>query len=321
MEPPTNLNEPVFFFTHHWELMWLYPIIKKTGWPIIYVSDTIQQICDDLGFKTITEEEAQSHTKLIITVQHFTPQRERVDHWTATGGQVYVIQHAWDSILALQDEFWSAHMNSFTKMLVCCTQDDEWLSQKYRGKIFLTGSPRLAMINEVKIMDLSDIYEKVGTKDFFVATPPLGGFHSDTVYNMFYRDLPTLTQSKIVYKIHPSGDLNGLKAQYPQFFFWQDSRTDPYDTYKLVMASHGLVTASSFLGIEATLMDKPVILMGDLMEEEYQRQEWQHQRERLPRDISSTLAKPEITSKQKEVKNWYKYDDTSLDNVIKEVLE
>ena len=322
MQPPLDPDVPIFFISYHWEIIWLYPLLVKTHWPVCPNNQLMKELVEEYGFYTLSREEIDHQHKLIVMAQHFFQHKEMIHRWMTTGGKVYVIQHGWDPALALMDYTWSADMREFTKYLVGCTQDYKWLHERYGDRVRMTGSPRLSMVHQVQKMDLSDIYSRVGTKDFFVATPPMGGgFHREDVVDAYLRYLPSKTGKKIVYKYHPSCDQKSLGEQHPELFFWKDSWTDPYETFKLIYASQGVITPSSFMGIEATLLDKSVILLGDLDPDEYKRQEWQHQIERLPRGMSSDLDNPCFTSKQREVQSWYKFDTESIMNVINEILE
>lgn len=317
------MNQPVIFVNHYWELHWLYPLIKRTSWAVIDTGrNQINEFCRFHEFPMISLQDAEQNcSKVILNVVHFGEHGRFISKWIDSGKQAYVIQRAFDSALAVYDEFWGVDMRKFTKYLVASQFDYDLLSSRFGDKVKFTGSPRLWMASEAVNKNLDKIYEKVGTKNFYVATV-IGGLpiHDDNLPDRYQNELPTISPCKIVYKLHPDGNLEYHREKYPNNFFWPDNIHDVWETYKLVAASRGVITPSSFLAIEATIMEKPVILFGDVHQDEYNRQEKQRQRERLPREMSSHINNPGFNLTQEKIRNSYKFDKGCIDRVIYEVL-
>lgn len=318
------MKPPVIFADHYWEIHWLYPIIQKTQWPVIETPNNAQ-LCEQLGIQTLSYSEAQQgYKKLVTCVMHYGGNQEAIKLWWGTGGQVYVVQRCFDSALNVYNEFWSMDMGKFTKYLVFSEFDRKLLNDKWQSpqRFINTGSPRLYMAKQILKQDFSKIYERIGTDKFYVATV-IGGMpeHPNWVHDYYLNDLRKESPIKVIHKIHPGGNIGYFEENHPGNFYWEDDRQDPYETYKLIGASQGVITPSSFMAIEATVMGKPVILKGDLDEQEYQRQSAQRQRERLPRDMSSTLENPTFTERQREIRQLYKSDKGSFSRIIREILE
>lgn len=316
------IKPPVIFAYQYWEAHWLYPLAKKTGWPVVESPHNIE-FCRNNGLELISYNEAQrGYQKLVTCMMHYGGNKEAINHWRSTGGKVYIVQRAFDSALSVYNEFWGMNMGNFDKYLVCSEFDKTLLENKWGGgRIVNTGSPRLHMASEATKKDLSDIHDRVGTDKFFLATV-IGGMpeHPDSVNKYYLNQLREDSPIRVVHKLHPGGTLEYFEEKHPGNFYWEDNRQDPWETYKLIAASQGVITPSSFVAIEATIMGKPVILKGDLDEEEYKRQSAQRQRERLPRSMSSTLENPTFTEKQRQIQDLYKYDKESINRVIREIV-
>lgn len=314
--------KPFFLSTHYWELPWIYPIAKRTGWPVMNSNDVIFSFCKKNKLKIIEQNEVDIECdKVIVVTPHFGRQRDFVTSWVGAGKKAYLLQRAFDSSIAVYDTFWNMNMNLFTKYLVASKFDYELLQPKRGDRVVITGSPRLFMAVQALNKNLDDIYRKVGTKDFYVATV-IGGLpmHEDSLPSYYMNELPKKSPFKIIFKLHSDANLQYHLETYPSCQFWVDSKEDVWETYKLIAASRGVITPSSFMAIEATIMGKPVILEGDVHPDEYNRQSQERQRDRLPRSMSSTLANPIFTQEQEKIRDSYKYDKASTDRVIYEIL-
>jgi CDP-glycerol glycerophosphotransferase (TagB/SpsB family) len=93
---------------------------------------------------------------------------------------------------------------------------------------------------------------------------------------------------------------------------------DRLKTYELIKASHGVVNLESFILIEASLLEKPVIFWGheNLPADFYNREENVNQKMRLDLDMSSTLEHPEFKPKQAEVVSQYLFDGNNTSRVV-----
>jgi len=316
------MKGPFFYAVYYWELQWLYPIIKKSGWPVLADSEEAKEFCAKFQFETITIEQARDgYDKLVLCVVHYGQHKNMVNEWWDNNKQIFVIQRAFDTSILIYNEFWGALVNRFMKCFIASQFDHELLQPKYGDKIIFSGSPRLHMANIAPQKNLSEIYKKVGTNKFFVVTV-IGGLpiHEDSLVDFYHKQLPLLSPIKLVYKLHHGADLGYYNTTYPENYYWVDAKDDVWETYKLVAASQGVITPSSFLAIEATIMKKPVIFYGDVHPDEYARQAGQKQELRLPRDMSSSLVKPEFTSKQAEIRSSYKFGKESTDKIIFEIL-
>jgi hypothetical protein len=319
-------GKPFFFAQNYWELLWLHPIIVKTGWPVLSGGESADEFIEANKLPTVNKEmvwDVEEYTKVLSCVIHYGPHQEVIKHFMEKKGEVFLVQRCFDPSLSIPDIFWGMDTNLFTKYLLASEQDMNFL-QRHGDKLVLTGSPRLNMAVKALKMPLKDVYDRVGDTKFFVVTV-IGGepIHLDSIMPLYYQELPKRSPIKLVYKMHPSGNLAEYQERYPDLWFWRDSLTDPWDTYKLIAASQGIVTPTSFLAIEATIMKKPVILLGDMHPDELRRQNEQGQRqsERLPKGLSSSLQTPTFTTTQETVRKMWKFDGGSVDRIIKEVLE
>lgn len=320
------MNKPFFFAVNYWEMLWLYPIIKRTKWPVLSGGESADKFIEANNLPTVSKEmvwDGREYTKVIACTMHYGTHQEVIRHFMEKGGEVFLVQRCFDPSLSIPDIFWGMDTTLFTKYLLASTQDMEFL-KRHGDKLVLTGSPRLNMAIRANRMPLKSIYDRVGDIKFFVATV-IGGepVHLDSIMPLYYEKLPEMSPIKVVYKMHPSGNLAKYQELYPNLFFWRDDLTDPWDTYKLITASQGVITPTSFLAIEATIMRKPVILLGDMHPDELRRQDAQGQRqsERIPRGISSTLDNPHFTDTQKRVRRMWKFDAGSMSRIIKEVMK
>lgn len=316
------MNKVLVYCHHYWEFHWLYKLIIQADLEVCTDNSETQSIIDKYQCKTVNAENITNpfYQVLVVSIMHFGEHQKAIKQFIDTGRKVVVVQHAWDSALNLYNEFWNMDMHKFTLYCVGGQQDYQFLSGKHgESKIKQTGMPRFDMLMRVKEMDLTDIHEKVGKKEFLLATCPVSSIHDDRMVEEFYTKMPEESPLPIVYKIHPGGTIGQFNMTFPHLQFIDDNKEDIYETYKLIQASSGVISPASFLSIEATMLGKPVILYGDINVQTKAAQQHERQEERLPRDMSSTFQKLEFTKTQQDMLQWYDHDGKCTERVINEI--
>jgi len=248
---------------------------------------------------------------------HLGQNRDMIKYFRTTGGKVILFQHAFDSGVNLKDNFWNQDMSNFDTYIVGCTQDQKWLSEKYPNKeIVNLGMPRMDDLYETK-----DCIE--GLSDYFLVAYPNDGCLGNSLYRKYMEQLPGETNSKLVFKVHPGGTcsmvVDDIKNRGLNVTVLEDDMTDLNYIYKLINGSRGVICDESFLAIETSLLNKPVIFYGhnELPTDFYEREENVNQIQRLPIEMSSSLSNPTVTTKQLEICQSYPCDGKNTSRVIK----
>lgn len=316
--------DKILFFAHlYWEIHWMYDVIKKLDGVVYTDDDQTKQLCIDLGIKTTNSYD--DYKALVMCVLHMGQNYEMAKKFNESGRKIILMQHAWDPALNLCDHFWDLNMQMFDYYLVGCEQDYQWLSQKFGDeKILNLGIPKLDNLYRIKNkeIDLSDIYNEVGTNDFFLSLSPTNVL-SDGVYRDYAEHLVPNSPTTIVFKLHPgSTKVEETRVSFlnegKDFKIIADKINDPNYVYKVIKASKGVVCLESFLSVEASLLGKPVIFHGhdSLNSDFYNKSENINQIERAPLGMSSSLGDPHYKDEQKNIADMYQFDGKSTYRVV-----
>lgn len=316
------MTDFVFYANTYWELSWLVNVIRATGAPVHTGSSNTKYLARRWGL-TLVDNVDHFHT-LVMCVYHMGDNRVIRDRFFDQGKQVIILQHAFDSQINFMDTFWGEPTDRFSAYLVGGVQDYLWLQHKHGpGKIIYTGMPRLDDVYHVKhnFTNFDDIFKTVGHKKFYLAAfadASLYGREAEQAYLKLHKHSPI----PVAFKLHPGGDyeagVNWLKKIDPDIIYLDDNAEDLYWTYKLIKASQGVICLESFLAVEATLLEKPVIFFGHnlIPPEYYQREEHKGvAKHRLPLAMSSTLDKPQFTPYQQALSSWYAFDNQNTARV------
>jgi hypothetical protein len=202
---------------------------------------------------------------LVVNKMHYGIALGLSEAYAKAGRPVLLIEHAWDSLLHLLDTLWGKPINFFSLFAVNGKQQYELLNNKHGDRIRLTGCPRFDKLVEAPKWDKQKIYEMAGTDDFWLVTIPLQNLSTPDIDRQFFEVLPTILDAKPVYKIHPRYSPEPY-MKYGQTVLGDDTLTQDI-TYELINASKGIVTPfqASFMIVEASILQKPVICFGDMM--------------------------------------------------------
>lgn len=323
------MKKILFFAQTYWEIHWLYRVVKAIYGVIYANTPPALEAAKSLQLNTTTD--LRSGDILVTCIYHMGENYKAIDKYKAVGKDVILLQHAWDSQIQCFDKFWGLKMDLFDVYFTGCTQDKEWISDIHgKDKVFNPGIPRLDDVFKVKNSkdSLKDIYQEIGHDKFYLADIPPSQIYSNEVENAYLKQLPQESPLPIVYKMHPGGNYRSgnewLKKHGPNnIIFLDDDINDPLRTYQLMKASSGVINLESFLSIEATLLEKPVIfyaykLLPDNYFESTDRIGYSHRR--LPKGMGSAVNNPQFTAMQKKVASWYNFDGKNTDRVV-ELLE
>jgi hypothetical protein len=316
--------DKILFFAHcYWEIHWMYNVIKELDGVVYTTNETTKQLCDDLNIKTTTDRE--NWKAVVMCNMHMGQNWEMNEYFLNTGGKSIIMQHAWDSGLNLCNKFWDHDMSKFSYYLVGCEQDYKWLGDKYDyDRVLNLGMPKLDDLHKIKNedVDLEPIYQELGTRDFFLSIAPTDVINS-SILRDYQEHLITSSPTQIVFKLHPGNiDYEQTRQSYlsqgRDFKIIADKLTDIDFIYKLIKASKGIVCIESFLSIEASLMNKPVIFHGhdSLTSDFYNKEENINQIERAPLGMSSSLGDPHFKQEQQTIANLYRCDGKSTCRVV-----
>jgi hypothetical protein len=316
------MKNMLFFVSEYWELHWLHNVIEAMNGDVYTNSDECRKYCEKFNFKVVADRE--SYKTIVVTNVHLGQQNEIVKYFMSTGGKAVVIQHGWDPAISLYDNFWNEDVGRFSYYLVGCQQDYEWLTAKYgNDRIIMTGIPKLDDVYNIKNndVDLTSIYESVGSSQFYIANAPTDVFSVD-IHKQYCNPLLERSPYKIVYKTHPGFN---MVLHFPDITYSSDKYTmvndDHFDrnyVYKLIKASRGVVIIESFLIMEASFLEKPAIFWAhDLLPRDlYNKPENVNQIHRLPVEMSSTFENPEYKPMQKVMVDKYLFDGQNTQRVV-----
>lgn len=317
----------ILFFAHlYWEIQWLHNVVKALDGEVWTDNEDVKNYCIYHEIKLAPNRE--NYQVLVLCVYHMGQNWDIINYSKNTGRQVVMLQHAWDAALHMIDQFWSHDTGKFDYFLVGCDQDYEWLSRKYgQNRVFNTGVPKLDDLYRVKKSkkSLKKIYEEIGHSSFLLANAPTDVI-CPQLYQYYTNDIFSDSPLPIVFKVHPGGKvkhiMDGLSPDKnkAQFQILEDEQLDRFRTYELIKASSGVVCNGSFMSIEASLMEKPVILYKDevIPQDVYARVEYAqvNQNFRSPISISSPIYHPQYLEAQKQLANQYLLDGKNTDRVV-----
>ena len=301
----------------------MYNVIKELDGVVYSDSSETIDLCKNLGIKTTDDK---TNWKVVVMCNmHMGQNWEMCEYFMNTGGKTVLMQHAWDSALNLCDKFWDRDMNKFSYYLVGCEQDHKWLGDKYGyDRILNLGIPKLDDLYRIKNsdIDLSGIYEEVGVNSFYLAISP-SSVISDGVYREYVEHLIPNSPLPVVFKVHPGvSDPTPTKMSFlsegKDFKIISDKMEDIDYIYKVIKASSGIVCVESFLSVETSLMDKPVIFHGrnDIPPDFYNRDENINQIERAPIGMSSSLGNAYLKEEQRQIASLYQCDGKNTQRVV-----
>ena len=318
-----ELNKKIIFACYlPWDVHWMYEVIKATNGSVYTINEQVRNVCYRLGIPTV--QKFDGFTIMVVSNIHLGV-RQSAEYFINTGGKVVMLQHAWDTGLQLRDRFWNHDMNKFTYILVGCTQDYDWLSNKYgKDRIILTGMPKLDNLYRIKNdnIPLDDVYKELNVNSFYLSIAPTDVI-SNSIFRSYDERLEGDSPLPVVFKVHPGSNFQAAKDA--DISRGKTNRNlipdDIYDvnkTYRIMKASSGVVCVESFFSIEATLLGKPVIFYGyqDIPGGFYNKDENINQNLRAPFEMSSSLAHPKFTEKQKEIADMYLFDGKNTERVV-----
>ncbi|MCG3204060.1 MAG: hypothetical protein KCHDKBKB_00763 [Elusimicrobia bacterium] len=314
------MKKLVMFAHSYWELHWTYRVLKSLSIPVVSDSPHVYEVAKKLGLVTIETDWRQwlgenDFDGVITTNMHLGQNRETVEKFFGSGRLAILMQHAWDSDLNILDKFWNYDMSRFTHYLVGSTQDEEWLRAKHGDKIVYTGMPRLDDLYEVK----QEAMDNQG--QFFLSIIPDNGVHGDRVRQEYFH-LASSGKYNVRFKIHPGGQYEPTKQSLldvnPNFICLPDPDDDPLYTYRMIQSSSGVLAVESFITVETSLLEKPIIFFGiDQMDSSfYNREENSRQKDRLDPNMSSTIDSPIFTDAQRKISERYLCDGQNTKRVV-----
>jgi hypothetical protein len=267
-----------------------------------------RQLLAKQGFTVTTEATGEL---LVVTVFHMYSYPYLIKY---PKDKVIVLQHAWDSALQLVDDFWAKDMGHFGAMCVGGEQDYEFLQPKYGDRIIKTGIPRFDVLRELYL----SIDRPIRDKPYGLAAIPFAVNGENREWAAFF-DIVNRVDYPIYFKGHPQHDLRSIMGDYPNIKTWVwDSIDDEYEAYKFIIDAEFLVTANSFMCVEAAMVNLPTILWSELkaFEDPNHRQE-----ERIPADLSCSFGNLHTTSGTEKLKSMFLFDGKNTERVMKVIEE
>lgn len=315
----------VFFASRYWELLWMTNIVTAMKGLVYTNYESVNELIDIYKHTRTSDLEAGD---ILVTPNFHTQENyEAITSYLDANKPVVILQYAWDPQIQLLDGFWGRDVSNFSYYLTGCTQDKEWLSDKFgKEKIVNTGIPRLDDLYAVKhetSKALKPIYQQLKLDKFMLADIPIAGVYTPEIETM-YSTLNDLAPVPVVYKLHPGGlsaeELERFASQSrSKPIFIPDDPANRFSTYRLIKAAQAVICVDSFMAIEASLLNIPVVTFGrNLIPKSYYRFEDRHKSpERIPDGFGSPLNHPHLTPTQKEVASWYTLDGKSTARVVK----
>ena len=201
---------------------------------------------------------------LVVNKMHYDGSRQMSEAYAKAGKQIVLVEHAGDGLLHLLDQLWGENINYFAAFAAMGKQTCKLLKNKFGDKIVLTGGPRLDRIIDAPKWDKKEIYDSLGVNEFWLVAIPPQNHSTPELEHLYFEVLPTLLDAKPVYKIHPRYPVEPYR-KYGQLIIGDDTLIKDM-TYEIINASKGIVTTMepSFICVEASLLQKPVIGFGNL---------------------------------------------------------
>ena len=316
----------LFYLYNYQDIHWMNNVIQalKGRSDVGFYTDIpgVEKVCQ--AFDIPLTQDKVNWQAVVVTNLHMGP-RLMAEYFKRTGGKVIVMQHAWDSNLVLRDNFWGKSTDLFDYYCVGSEQDYDWLREKWGDRIVLTGMPRLDDLYRVKSDEkpLTHIYEKLGVDKFMLSISPIDIVFGQMMVDRYYNILPKESSIPIIFKSHPGTSYEGTRQALDERGLQHIHLIpdDPYDilnTYELIKASSGVVCLESFLGVEASLMHKPIVLYGyqELDPSFWGKDENINQRERLPFETSSWFNDLRFKDQQKVFEETFLFDGGNTKRVV-----
>ena len=316
------MKKILFFVSLYWELHWLHNVIEAMGGEVYTENEECKEYCRKYNFRLATNKE--SYQIVVVTNVHLGQQNQVVKHFLSTGGKAIILQHGWDPAISLYDNFWNEDVGAFSYYLVGCEQDYEWLTSKFgKDRIIMTGIPKFDDIYRIKNedIDLSPIYEEVGTSKFYLVNAPTDVFSAE-LHRYYCNPLFEHCPYKVVYKTHPGFNMTpaypDITVSPDRYVMVNDNHFDRDYVYRLIKASQGVVIVESLLILEASLLGKPAIFWGHelLPRDIYNKPENVNQIHRLPIEMSSGFDHPEYKPMQAIMAGKYLFDGLNTHRVV-----
>lgn len=217
-----------------------------------------QALAKKYNFPVTTSFEHSS--MLVVNKMHYHYARVVSETYHKQGKPVVLIEHGQDARVHLADTIYGLPINFFTVMTVSGPLDFNLLKDKFPRKLRMTGIPRFDKLLEAPKWDKEKIYKLVGEKKFLLVTIPMEDQCPPELERKYFVELPKLSPLKLIYKVHPRYN-HERYLEYNQTILEDDTLTDDI-TYEIINASEGIITASSFMMVEASILRKPVIIYG-----------------------------------------------------------
>ena len=199
------------------------------------------------------------------------------------------------------------------------------VSKKYgTERIHYTGMPKLDDLYAVKKSNkgmpiyITDIYKG----SFYLVNEPTDIISKD-IYDAYTTGIVSVADMKLIYKVHPGRTVEDITLELPAEFkditIIQDDPYDRFNTYEWIKASSAVIAIESFFLVDATLMNKPIIMWG---KESIPMDWWKSrqnimQSERLSDGLSSAFGNLVFTDKQRELQDQYLCDGHNTERVVK----